>query len=80
MGDAPKRKPSEMAERFFSLAANAAFPGIQKGGLSPNDHANVLHKLAAGLEQMAIGLRATYMKLDEIEALIKGSGLGTRQK
>ena len=78
--DAVRRKPTEMAQMFFSFAANAAFPGIlQKNGIEPKELANVLHKIAAGLEEMAIGLRATYIKLGQIEALIKsqiGPGRG----
>ena len=65
------RKPTEMAELFFSSAANTAFPGINKSGISPADMANVLHKIAGGLEEMAIGLRATYILLSEVKVLIQ---------
>ncbi len=65
------RKPTEMAELFFSNAANTAFPGINKNGISSADMANVLHKLAGGLEEMAIGLRATYILLSEVKVLIQ---------
>jgi hypothetical protein len=35
------------------------------------DLADVLHKIAAGLEEMATGLRATYILLAEVKELIR---------
>lgn len=66
-----ERKPTEMAKIFFSTAANTDFPGIMGNGISPKDLANVLHKIAAGLEEMATGLRATYILLAEVKELIR---------
>ena len=66
-----RRKPTEMAKIFFSTAANAAFPGIMGDGIGPKELANVLHKMAAGLEEMATGLRATYILLAEVKELIR---------
>jgi hypothetical protein len=65
------RKPTEMAKIFFSTAANAAFPGVMGNGIEPRELANVLHKMAAGLEEMATGLRATYILLAEVRDLIR---------
>lgn len=65
-----ERKPTEMAKIFFSTAANTAFPGIMGNGIGPKDLVNVLHKIAAGLKEMAIGLRATYISLAEVKELI----------
>jgi hypothetical protein len=56
---------------FFSTAANAAFPGINRNGIEPKELANVLHKIAAGLEEMAVGLRATYNAVAEVAELIR---------
>lgn len=72
MSESPReRKPTEMAKLFFSAAANTAFPGILGNGIKPKDLANVLHKIAAGLEEMATGLRATYLLLAEVKELIR---------
>lgn len=67
--EADRRKPTQRAERYFSLAANKAFPGILGNGINNQITADVLHKLAAGLEEMAIGLRATYMLLSEVKEI-----------
>jgi hypothetical protein len=66
-----ERKPTEMAKIFFSAAANTASPGIVGNGIGPKDLANVLHKIAAGLEEMATGLRATYILLAEVKELLR---------
>ncbi|HLA94289.1 MAG TPA: hypothetical protein VK612_01115 [Pyrinomonadaceae bacterium] len=55
------RKPTEQSEYFLMLAAEKAIRGAtSQKGLSPAELADVLHKLAAGLEGVAVGLRATY--------------------
>ena len=70
MGEVERRKPTEMAKMYFSYAANTAFPGIQ-AGMNNKVQADVLHKIAAGLEEMATGLRATYILLSEVRDLLK---------
>ncbi len=70
MKEVKDRKPTEQAEYFFSTAANAAAPAILGKGLKPTEEANVLHKIAAGLEMMAVGLRATYILLEQVSAQI----------
>jgi len=71
--DNEKRKPTQVAELLFSRAANTTFPGYagSKGGIDPKDLAMVLHDIAAGLEQMAIGLRATYMLLEKVDSKLQ---------
>ena len=69
--ESERRKPTEMAKMFFSTAANTAFPGVMGNGIGPKELANVLHKMAAGLEEMATGLRATYILLAEVKELIR---------
>jgi hypothetical protein len=67
MSEERKRKPTEYAELMFTHGANTAFPGIlSKNGLTPKELADVLHKIAGGLEGIAIGLRATYILLKEV--------------
>jgi hypothetical protein len=68
MADSDKLKPTVFSELNFSYAANKAFPGI-KNGLSPQEIADILHKMASGLEGMAIGLRATYNLLAEVKQI-----------
>lgn len=71
MGDPDKRKPTEYSELMFGSAANKAFPGIiARNGLTPKETADVLHKIAGGLEGIAIGLRATYILLGEVKQIL----------
>jgi hypothetical protein len=59
-------RPTDQAKFFFSNAANKAIKGVtHTNGLSPKELADVLHKLAAGMEELAVGLRATYMLLEK---------------
>jgi hypothetical protein len=59
-------RPTDQAKFFFSAAANKAIKGVTTTqGLSPAELADVLHKLAAGMEELAVGLRATYMLLEK---------------
>ena len=65
-------KPTEEAEMWLNLVK---FPTI-----NPADDprwttlAMNVHHLAKGLKFMSTGLRATYLKLEEIEKLLKGRG------
>jgi hypothetical protein len=71
----PVRKPTEVAELLFNRAAATAFNGYAprgpQKGISPADHAMVLESIAAGLQQMAVGLRATYMVVEQITAKLQ---------
>jgi hypothetical protein len=67
-------RPTEMAEINLDLAFNFA------QGTNPTlfDVTGVLNQLAQGLSSMKRGLRATYMKLEEIEQEIKLSRVSQR--
>jgi|KBSMisStandDraft_5_1062788.scaffolds.fasta_scaffold5376875_2 hypothetical protein len=66
MGDLYKQRPTDQAKYFASLGANKAIQGVlNKKGLDPVDLADVLHKIAASLEEIAVGIRATYMLLEK---------------
>jgi hypothetical protein len=59
-------KPTETAERLLSLAWN------QSNEITDFEHlGRVLGNLALGLMNISVGLRATYIKLEEVEALIR---------
>jgi hypothetical protein len=76
-------KPTEIAQMLFSRAANTAFNGFaprgSQKGISPADLAMVLQSIAGGLEQIAIGLRATYMQGEEILQILKDVRFGITQ-
>jgi hypothetical protein len=60
------RKPTEQAEYFLNRAADKAINGVlNKNGLNAADTADVLFCLAAGMQAIAVGLRATYMLLEK---------------
>ncbi|MEP7076712.1 MAG: hypothetical protein ABI878_12975 [Acidobacteriota bacterium] len=72
MDDVYKQRPTDQAKYFFGLSANKAITGVlSKKGLSGEDLADVLHKMAAGMEETATGLRATYMLLAEVNSKLK---------
>jgi hypothetical protein len=74
-------RPTELAESKFKQARMEA---IQAGPNSPNDLAhlhrvhmsNAMLLMAEGLTQMAIGLRATYVLLEQMQ---RGQGLGVKR-
>jgi hypothetical protein len=67
MSNSENRKPTEQAQVYFSSAACKALPGtLKQDGLTKQELADVLHKIAAGLDQMGTGLRATYILLAEV--------------
>jgi hypothetical protein len=62
-------RPTEDAEHHFALARNAAANAVLT---SPADSdlvvtGHALANIAIGLTHLSVGLRATYMKLEEIE-------------
>lgn len=70
-------KPTEDAERILKLVWNDA----QLHGITNFEQTGrALGNLALGLMQMNVGLRATYIKLEQIEALIKRQGQPPGQK
>ena len=66
-------RPTEMAKMFFNMAVDTAYPGAIGKGLAPRDDAEVLRRIAEGLHQMAVGLRATYMEIEEIKEMLRRS-------
>lgn len=59
-------KPTELAEHLLGIAWN------QANEITDFEHlGRVLGNLSLGLINISIGLRATYMKLQEVEALIR---------
>ncbi len=70
-------KPTEDAERILALAWNDA----QLYGITNFEQVGrALGNLALGLIQTNVGLRATYIKLEQVEALIKRQGRAPGQK
>jgi hypothetical protein len=62
-------KPTELAEHLFGIAQSQAYE------ITDFEHVGrVLGNLALGLINMSIGLRATYKKLEEVEAQLKRQG------
>jgi hypothetical protein len=60
------QKPTELAEHLFGLAWS------QANEITDFEHVGrVLGNLALGLTNLSVGLRATYQKLEEVEAQIK---------
>lgn len=57
-------KPTQEAETSFHRARMHFW-------LEPPDQDGGMVELAEGLKHMAVALRATYMELEELEALIK---------
>ena len=60
-------RPTEIAKFMFNMAQDTTASG-------PDDFSkvvNVLNQMVQGLNAMNTGLRATYMKLEEIERQIK---------
>ena len=60
-------KPTDMARMSFRFAWNC----IARTKGDAQDVQNCLSSMTQGQEAMAIALRATYMKLEEIEALLR---------
>ena len=67
-------RPTELAQSCFRSAYHCI--AATKG--EPADVRNCLAMMTQGLEAMNTGLRATYMKLEEIEALIKKQNAARR--
>ena len=69
-------KPTQLAEMFFSAAADVGNRVYGTKTLSSQDQAYMLSKIAEGLGQMAIGLRATYIVLEEVRDLLRRQSAG----
>jgi hypothetical protein len=66
-------KPTQTASDAFALAEQSASRAMQKStfGTAENLTAHSIYCLAQGLNSLSVGLRATYLKLEAIEALMK---------
>jgi len=72
-------RPTEDAINFFQAAAQNANFAILRMGTSPTTNELLAQKemmqaiwaLSIGLEHLSVGLRATYIKLEEVKASIK---------
>ena len=59
-------RPTELAEHLFTNAFNASHD------ISDFEHVGrVFEQMLLGLRAMSVGLRATYMKLEEMEAQLQ---------
>jgi hypothetical protein len=59
-------RPTETAKMHFNLAFQ-----FSQSGATVDNVLTILNQLAQGLDAMAVGLRATYIKLEEIEETLK---------
>ncbi len=64
-------RPTQIAEAYFSAATVVARNSGHKNILEPRDLAYILGKFGEGFGQMAIGLRATYILLEEVRNLLQ---------
>ena len=64
-------KPTQRAEALFSAAAQTGSRVYGDKPFSDRDHAYILEKMAEGLGEMAVGLRATYTLLKEVKELLQ---------
>jgi hypothetical protein len=66
-------KPTQTASEGFAFAEQSASRAVQasKFGTPENQIAHSIYCLAQGLNSLSVGLRATYIKLEAIEALLK---------
>lgn len=64
-----------MASELFSFGQNSATRAVQAGSKNPDSvetlTAHSLYCIAQGLHFLSVGLRATYIKLEEIERTVK---------
>ena len=61
-------RPTDIAQMLFRMAQNN---NAAKAKNMPDGLQDTLNFMIQGLDAMNTGLRATYMKLEQIEALLK---------
>ena len=70
-------KPTEIASEYFKAGSGSATRALALAAGKPQGidvlTAHAVFCLAEGLAQLSIGLRATYIKLEQVEALLKRS-------
>ena len=64
-------KPTRRAQIYFDSATQVGNQVYGKKPFSDRDHAYMLQKMAEGLSEMAVGLRATYTLLKEVKELLQ---------
>ncbi len=64
-------KPTQRAEAYFSAVEQVASRVYTSKTLSAQDQAYMFEKMAAGLGEMAVGLRATYLLLEEVRDMVR---------
>jgi hypothetical protein len=69
--------PTNEAERFFTQAQNSFTRGLLASkDLDVKDQLAGLSNIAQGLGNLAVGVRATYMLLEEVKALLQRQARG----
>lgn len=69
MGD--ENRPTRIAEELFAAVEQTSNRVYGTKTLSVQDHAYMFGKMAEGLGQLAVGVRATYILLEEVKGLLK---------
>ena len=69
----PSDKPTQTASELFDFAMQSATRATQKSKPETAEAltAHSIYCIAQGLKFLSTGLRATYIKLESVEALIK---------
>lgn len=65
-------RPTDTARFFFNKTLN--YTWRFKTSKDPVDLANALGEIAQGLDNLAVGVRATYMLVDEVKTLLQKQG------
>jgi hypothetical protein len=65
------QKPTERAEAYFEAVMQVANHLVLAKKLEPRDQAYCFAKTAEGLKELAVGVRATYILLEEVRNLLR---------
>jgi hypothetical protein len=65
--------PTEMATSYFQMGASRFQANVNRNGVSEADYANNMGQLdiAHGLIHLSTGIRATYVLLEEVKAMLQ---------
>ena len=63
--------PTEIAQNYFQAVSSTLRASIATNKLDPRDQAYAFIKLAEGLDALAVGVRATYLSLQEVKQLLQ---------
>lgn len=64
-------KPTQRAEGYFDAVEQIANRLSLSNKMDPREQAFCFAKMAAGLKELAVGLRATYILLEEVRNLLR---------